>query len=48
MADSTPLHDRHQTGRLRLTTLIKLRWLAVIGQGLTIAIVNFGLGFLWT
>ena len=31
--------------RLRLQTLIRLRWVAVFGQTLTVLIVHFGLGF---
>ena len=31
--------------RLRLQTLVRLRWLAVVGQLATVMIVNFGLGF---
>ncbi len=45
MAEFPRLQERYNTGKLRLTTLIKLRWLAVIGQSLAIAIVNIGLGF---
>jgi two-component system sensor histidine kinase RegB len=32
-------------GRLRLDTLVRLRWLAVIGQSVAVAGVHFGLGF---
>ena len=32
-------------GSLRLQTLIRLRWLAVAGQAVTVAAVHFGLGF---
>jgi len=32
-------------GRLRLRTLILIRWIAVMGQSVTILIVHFGLGF---
>jgi two-component system, sensor histidine kinase RegB len=39
---AAPLPD---IGMLRLRTLVRLRWLAVIGQSAAIAIVNFGLGF---
>ena len=45
MVEAAALHDLHRPGRLRLTTLIRLRWLAVIGQSAAIAIVNFGFGF---
>src|SRR5690606_15703348 len=31
--------------RLRLDTLVRLRWLAVAGQATTIVVVHFGLGF---
>ncbi len=31
--------------QLRLDTLVKLRWLAVIGQSAAVALVQFGLGF---
>jgi two-component system sensor histidine kinase RegB len=31
--------------RLRLATLVRLRWLAVAGQALAVAVVHFGLGF---
>ena len=31
--------------RLRLDTLVRLRWLAVVGQSAAVAIVHFGLGF---
>lgn len=40
--------DAHLTpvfGRLRLRTLVMLRWLAVVGQTLTVLLVNFVLGF---
>jgi two-component system, sensor histidine kinase RegB len=32
-------------GRLRLRTLILIRWIAVMGQTITVLIVHFGLGF---
>jgi len=32
-------------GRLRLRTLILIRWIAVMGQSATILVVHFGLGF---
>ena len=32
-------------GRVRLRTLILLRWLAVIGQTITVLVVHYGLGF---
>ena len=40
--------DAHLTpvfGRLRLRTLVMLRWLAVVGQTLTVLLVHFVLGF---
>ncbi|WP_410010888.1 ActS/PrrB/RegB family redox-sensitive histidine kinase [Rhizobium sp. NRK18] len=37
--------DDHSSRRLRLQTLIRLRWLAICGQGLTVALVSLGLGF---
>jgi len=30
--------------RLRLHTIVRLRWLAVVGQSLTILVVHWGLG----
>ena len=33
------------SGLLRLRTLVRLRWLAVIGQSLAVLVVHFGLGF---
>lgn len=41
-----PLPESDFAGRsLRLQTLIRLSWLAVAGQSLTVAVVYFGLGF---
>ena len=41
---SAPLLAR--TGRhLRLDTLVRLRWLAIVGQSVAVAGVHFGLGF---
>lgn len=34
-----------QIGRLRLRTLVALRWLAIVGQTLSIAIIAFGFGY---
>ncbi len=34
-----------RASRLRLDTLVRLRWLAVIGQSMAVAGVHFGLGF---
>ncbi len=43
MAFNTP--DLGQSQRLRLNTLLRLRWLAIVGQGITVLIVAYGLGF---
>ena len=40
---STP--DFQQAHRLRLNTLIRLRWLAIVGQSVTVIIVAYWLGF---
>jgi two-component system, sensor histidine kinase RegB len=37
--------DRFEARRLRLVTLIRLRWLAVTGQSLAVLVVAYGLGF---
>lgn len=34
-----------ETSRLRLQTIVRLRWLAVIGQTVTVATVHWGMGF---
>mgnify|MGYP000521499017 CR=1 FL=1 len=34
-----------QDGRLRLRTLVLIRWIALIGQATTLAVVYFGLGY---
>ena len=34
-----------QSRRLRLNTLIRLRWLAVVGQSVTVILVAYGFGF---
>ncbi|MFW6299661.1 MAG: sensor histidine kinase, partial [Oceanicaulis sp.] len=39
-ADFTPMF-----GRVRLRTLILLRWLAVVGQTICVVVVHYGLGF---
>ena len=40
------LHQlRHAQGNVRLATLTRLRWLAVIGQTVAVLVVNFGLDF---
>ncbi|MER8704552.1 ActS/PrrB/RegB family redox-sensitive histidine kinase [Mesorhizobium sp. M1088] len=37
--------DFQQSQRLRLNTLIRLRWLAIVGQSLTVLVVAYGLKF---
>jgi two-component system sensor histidine kinase RegB len=37
--------DLGQSQRLRLNTLVRLRWLAIVGQSVTVVIVAYGLGF---
>ncbi|MGY8937975.1 MAG: ActS/PrrB/RegB family redox-sensitive histidine kinase [Alphaproteobacteria bacterium] len=37
--------DRFTRGRLRLRTLVLIRWIAVVGQTVTVLLVHFGLGF---
>ena len=37
--------DRYQSRRLRLVTLIRLRWLAVGGQTLAVLVIAYALGF---
>src|SRR5690606_14237967 len=37
--------DLGQSRRLRLNTLVRLRWLAIVGQSVTVVIVAYGLGF---
>ncbi|MHA6642688.1 ActS/PrrB/RegB family redox-sensitive histidine kinase [Mesorhizobium sp. A623] len=37
--------DFRQSQRLRLNTLIRLRWLAIVGQSVTVIIVAYGLQF---
>ncbi|MBZ9860723.1 ActS/PrrB/RegB family redox-sensitive histidine kinase [Mesorhizobium sp. CA12] len=37
--------DTQQSQRLRLNTLIRLRWLAIVGQSLTVLVVAYGLKF---
>jgi len=34
-----------QEGRLRLRTLVLIRWIALLGQAISLAVVYFGLGF---
>src|ERR687890_199704 len=36
---------RQDARRLRLDTLVRLRWLAIAGQSAAVAVVHFGLGF---
>lgn len=45
MADQLDIALARASRRLRLDTLVRLRWMAVLGQGLAIAFVNLGLGF---
>src|SRR6266403_2807715 len=41
-----PAEEAHRTGRsVRLDTLVRLRWLAVIGQTIAVLVVNDGLDF---
>lgn len=37
--------DLGQSQRLRLNTLVRLRWLAIVGQSITVVIVAYGLKF---
>jgi two-component system sensor histidine kinase RegB len=41
----TPSSDAMTTADMRLSTLVRLRWLAMTGQTITISIVHFGFGF---
>jgi two-component system sensor histidine kinase RegB len=43
--EQTPIEFARDARRLRLDTLVLLRWLAVIGQSAAVAGVHFGLGF---
>lgn len=45
MDESGGFQTERNTQRLRVDTLVRLRWLAVIGQSATVAGVHFGLGF---
>lgn len=45
MPDSAAIDFGRDAQRLRLDTLVRLRWLAVIGQSAAVAGVHFGLGF---
>lgn len=42
---AAPPARRPTTGRVRLRTLVLTRWIAVIGQTITILVVYFGLGY---
>ena len=48
MAEPNPLTAggaAPQHGRLRLQTLVLIRWIALLGQATTLAVVYFGLGY---
>lgn len=45
MAQDVFAPDPHLSGRLRLNTLIRLRWLAVFGQSAAVVIVGYGFDF---
>lgn len=46
MTELNPVADRNPpAATLRLRTLIRLRWLAVIGQSVAILLVSYGLGY---
>ncbi len=45
MVKKQQMPDFQQTARLRLNTLIRLRWLAIIGQSATVVIVAYWLQF---
>jgi two-component system, sensor histidine kinase RegB len=38
-------NEQHRAGLLRLRTLVRLRWLAVIGQSIAVLVVHYILGF---
>src|SRR5688572_22454306 len=40
---SRPLADDHEAQRINLAWLVRLRWLAIAGQLLTVSLVNWGL-----
>ena len=48
-APPSPLEDRRRGdvggSRLRLQTIVRLRWFAVLGQLITVGVVHWGLGF---
>ncbi len=41
----TPLSGEGERDRLRLRTLVRLRWLAILGQSLMVLLIAFGFGF---
>jgi two-component system, sensor histidine kinase RegB len=45
MPDQLQIALAQTSRRLRLDTLVRLRWLAILGQGAAIGVVHFGLGF---
>lgn len=45
MTDFQRAPDFRQSQRLRLNTLIRLRWLAIVGQSVTVLVVAYGLEF---
>ncbi|MGB3418137.1 MAG: ActS/PrrB/RegB family redox-sensitive histidine kinase [Mesorhizobium sp.] len=45
MSDFQRAPDFRQSQRLRLNTLIRLRWLAIVGQSITVLVVAYGLEF---
>ena len=45
MSETTQMNTFPELGLLRLRTLVRLRWLAVIGQSVAILLVQFPLGF---
>ena len=42
---ATVLPDRFESRRLRLSTLIRLRWLAILGQTMAVVAVAYGLEY---
>ena len=45
MAQDPRILDPQYSNRLRLTTLIRLRWLAIIGQSVVVIVVAYWLDF---
>lgn len=45
MAQGLPIEFHSQFNRLRLTTLIRLRWLAITGQSVAVIVVAYWFGF---